>query len=66
MESIIWPTVLYGYEVWGIRLLESYQVKMQIVYTFMLLHIIKINMIFPHTVIQVDFATHPFWLETIL
>ena len=41
IDSIIWPTILYGFEVWGYSLLEFDWDKMESVYILMLYHIIK-------------------------
>ena len=43
IDSIIWPTILYGFEVWGYSLLEFDWDKMESVYILMLYHIIKIK-----------------------
>ena len=41
IDSIIWCTILYGFEVWGYSLLEFDWDNMESVYISMLYHIIK-------------------------
>lgn len=57
MDSIIWPIVLYGGEVWGPSLLESNWAKTKSVQTLMLWHIIKSKRTIP------EFVARPFQID---
>ena len=55
IDSIIWPTILHGFEVWGYILIEFDWDKMESVYILMLYHIIKTKQTIPRAIIQAEF-----------
>lgn len=65
MDNLIIPTILYGSEVWRLNLLEMGQAITKRVWFLMLHRIIKCRRTIPQAIIQAEFATSPFRIETI-
>ena len=66
MDSLIQPIVLYGYEIWGPRLLESNWASVKRVQILLLQCIIKCKQIVPQHIIVAEFGTQPFRHETVI
>ncbi len=65
LDALVWPTVLYGFVVWGPSLLSSDWASIEQVQTLFLRHIIRCHKFTPHSVIFAEFGVHPFRLAAI-
>jgi hypothetical protein len=65
MDTLVRPTVLYGFEVWGDGLLESDLSSINRVKIILLRCIIKCKQTIPQPVVLVEYGARPFRLETI-
>jgi len=65
MDTLIYPTVLYGSKVWGPCLLEINWTSVERVQILLLRRIIRCKQIIPQQIILAKFGARPLWLETI-
>lgn len=65
MDSLIQPTMLYGFEVWGPSMLEVDWASSERVQTLLLWRIIRCKQTIPQHIILLEFSAQLFHLETI-
>ena len=65
LNTLIYPTVLYGSEIWGPSLLESDWASPERVQILLLRRIIRCKQTVPQHIILADFGAQPFRLETV-
>ena len=65
LDSLVRPTVLYGFVVWGPSLLGSDWASIERVQNFLLRYIMRCHKFTPHSIIFAKFGAHPFSLAKI-
>lgn len=65
MGTLVWHTVLYGFEIWGLGLLEFDWSSAERVQIILLRHIIRCKHTVPQPIVLTKFGAQLFRLETV-